>query len=557
MAITGPAGCTRNTATWCTARHASRAAAARPAPRRVGCGAQFERPPRRAAARGGPVAAARHAPTAPVHPSARAGRQQRDRGHAASVPRRAAPRRGAPRRPRRRRRPPPGRPEAAARRDDADAEHQDGASHGAEPRSGGASAYTATPPASSAPQKRARPRGVARRRATAHGTVGRAPGGDTRVDWASWRSVPTSEDRKRGGGRSARRRPRSAARTLDLEAVGLVLLALGIALLLVLLPASRPARSACGCGRTWRIRSVGAPGWPWPFLLLGGLFLLRRSPPRWPRVLLGYVIAAVGGWSLLMLVAPAEAGTWGTALRGSLAGAAGVLAFVPAVLLVVGRRAHARLAPDTILRTLLRPRDPGLRAVTRAAWQARVRARARAAFRADVARVRRELRELDRDLAALRRCTPAAASSTAGARACSRPWSRCATPTPPRSTPRAPTSPPGARPWATSPATGPASSGTSCGPRVRPPRQGHERRGEASRTGRATTGRARRALRWTGAGGAWRRALRSVSAAEVVRKALALDLTGLVDRHRRLTRERDLAEAGLADARPRDLARSR
>jgi len=364
------------------------------------------------------------------------------------------------------------------------------------------------------------------------------------------------DERKRGGGRSARRRPRSAARSLDLEAVGLVLLALGTALLLVLLP-----RFPSGEVGVW-LRAYladpigwGAWAWPWPFLILGGLFLLRRSPPRWPRVLVGYLIAAAGGWSLLMLLAPAEAGTWGAALRGSLAGAAGVLAFVPAVLLLgLGIELMLGWRPSTILRTVLRTLVRVLRAVSRGLWQARVRARARAAFRADVARVRRELRELDRDLAALASLYPGSGEldrwrasvqetvvSLRDADAAALDVAR------------------------TDVAAWRGAVGDFARDRAR--ELGHQLRAEGVRPplgagddddyrGEGFEGWARheRSLLDEALAGPGRGALRSVVAAEAVRKALALDLTGLGDRHRRLMRERDLAEAGLADARPRDLA---
>ena len=365
-----------------------------------------------------------------------------------------------------------------------------------------------------------------------------------------------SDDRKRGGGRPARRRPRSAARTLDLEAVGLVLLALGTALLLVLLP-----RFPSGDVGVW-LRSYladpigwGAWAWPWPFLLLGGLFLLRRSPPRWPRVLVGYLIAAAGAWSLLMLIAPARAGTWGVALRGSLTGAAGVLAYVPAVLLLgLGVELMLGWRPSTILRTVLRAVIRALRAVTRAVWQARVRARARAAFRADVARVRRELRELDRDLAALASLYPGSGELDR--------WRASVQQTVASLRDADAAALDGAR---TDVAAWRGAVGDFARDRarelghqlraeaVRPPQahdEGDERRGE----GFEDWARHQRAVVDEALAGPGRGTLRSVAAAEVVRKALALDLTGLVDRHRRLMRERDLAEAGLADARPRDLA---
>ncbi len=365
-----------------------------------------------------------------------------------------------------------------------------------------------------------------------------------------------SDDRKRGGGRSARRRPRSAARTLDLEAVGLVLLALGTSLLLVLLPGF-PSGDVGIWLRSYLADPIGwgAWAWPWPFLLLGGLFLLRRSPPRWPRVLLGYLIAAAGGWSLLMLLAPAEAGTWGTALRSSLTGAAGVLAFVPAVLLLgLGVELMLGWRPSTILRTLLRAVIRALRAITRAAWQARVRARARAAFRADVARVRRELRELDRDLAALASLYPGSGELDR--------WRASVQQTVVSLRDADAAALDGAR---TDVAAWRGAVGDFARDRarelghqlraegVRPPQahdEGDERRGE----GFEDWARHERAVLDEALAGPGRGALRSVAAAEVVRKALALDLTGLVDRHRRLMRERDLAEAGLADARPRDLA---
>jgi DNA segregation ATPase FtsK/SpoIIIE, S-DNA-T family len=365
-----------------------------------------------------------------------------------------------------------------------------------------------------------------------------------------------SDDRKRGAGRSARRRSRSAARTLDLEAVGLVLLALGTSLLLVLLP-----RFPSGDVGVW-LRSYladpigwGAWAWPWPFLLLGVLFLLRRSPPRWPRVLLGYLIAAVGGWSLLMLMAPARAGTWGVALRGSLTGAAGVLAYVPAVLLFgLGVELMVGWRPSTILRSVLRAVIRAVRAVSRAAWQARVRARSRAAFRADVARVRRELRELDRDLAALASLYPGSGELDR--------WRASVQETVASLLDADAAALDGAR---TDVAAWRGAVGDFARDRarelghqlraegVRPPQahgEGDERRGE----GFEDWARHERAVLDEALAGPGRGALRSVAAAEVVRKALALDLTGLVDRHRRLIRERDLAEAGLADARPRDLA---
>ena len=346
------------------------------------------------------------------------------------------------------------------------------------------------------------------------------------------------------------------ARTLDLEAVGLVLLALGTALVLVLWPRF-PSGAVGEWLRGWLVEPLGWGAWalPWPLLALGGLFLLRRSPRGWPRSVLGYLIAATGAWALLMLWAPEAAGGWGTALRGSLAGAAGILAFVPAVLLVgLGVELLVGWRPSAIARVLLRGLMGGVRATSRAAWRARVRARARAAFRADVGRVRRELRELDRDLAALASLYPgsgelerwresvrdtvsslreADAAKLDGARADVAAWR--------------------------------GAVGDFARDRAR--ELGHQLRAEGARPplgdeaddprrgeGLEGWGRHLKAVLDEALAGPARGGMRAVAAGEAVRKALALDLTGLLDRHRRLMRERDLAEAGLADARPRDLA---
>lgn len=368
---------------------------------------------------------------------------------------------------------------------------------------------------------------------------------------------PRGGGRASGRGRSAGRGRRRAAagRNLDLEAVGLVLLALGAALLLVLWPAF-PSGEVGPWVRGVLAAPLGIGVWwlPWPLLALGGLFLLRRSPRGWPRSLLGYLVAGVGAWSLVMLAAPELAGEWGRALRASLAGAAGVLAYLPAVLVLgLGVELLVGLRPSTIARTLTTAVVRALRAVGRAAWRARVRARARAAFRADVGRVRRELRELDRDLAALAAQYPgsgeldrwrssvaetmdalrtADAAALDGARADVAAWR--------------------------------AAVGDFARDRAR--ELGHQLRAEAARPPVADDGEDRRgealeawarhvkAMVDEALAGPARGSLRAVAAAEAVRKALALDLTGLLDRHRRLVRERDLAEAGLADARPRDLA---
>ncbi|MDF1522759.1 MAG: hypothetical protein P1P87_08070, partial [Trueperaceae bacterium] len=356
---------------------------------------------------------------------------------------------------------------------------------------------------------------------------------------------------RRGGARRAR-----VVRSLDLEAIGLVLLAFGIALTAMLVP-----RFPAGeLGVQVRAALAGPVGWgawtlPWPFLALGGLFLLRRSPRGWARVLFGYVLVALGAWALVMLVAPAWTGAWGAALRGTLAGAAGALAYLPAGLLVtLGVERIAGWPPMLIVRRTLAALVRAVRALAKAAWRARVRARARAAFRADVARVRRELRELDRDLAALAGLYPAsgeltrwresvqqAVAALRGADAAALDVARA-----------------DVAAWRSAVGDFARDRGTELARSLRaegarPPLPDV---GDLEGWGRHVKALLDEPLTLADGGGRARRgdrAPRAVVAGDALRKALALDLAALLDRHRRLARERDLAEAALADARPRDL----
>ena len=182
-----------------------------------------------------------------------------------------------------------------------------------------------------------------------------------------------------------------------------MLLALGAALAGLLVPAL-PSGELGEQARALLIGSVGWGAWalPGPLIVLGALFLLRRNPAGWPRVLVGYALVATGAWGFLMLAEPEAAGSLGVSGRAAFTGAAGALAAVPAfVLLTIGLDLVFALKPTRILRGLLR----AVVRLVRAAWKGllawRVRARSRAAFAADVAKVRRTLNELNRDLAAL------------------------------------------------------------------------------------------------------------------------------------------------------------
>ncbi len=337
--------------------------------------------------------------------------------------------------------------------------------------------------------------------------------------------------------RKSRTRRAKAQPSFDLEAIGLVLLALGVFLLGLLTP--RLPTGAWGQGLRERLSDpVGWGAWalPWPFLALGVLFMLRRNPKAWPRALLGYLILALGLWCLLVLIRPASSGDWGLALRGALAGGALALAYSPALLIVtIGLEVIFGWRPTRLARGLLRGGAQGVRRGFKGFLSARQSWKRRAAFHADSALVRRDLRDLDKNLLALAETYPGSAEVER--------W-REAVADALMSLKRA------------------ASSDLD------------DRRRDLKAWGAAvvafTRDRAKELglhLKLEGLAefDAWAKALRAqlgdpvaggalALALDAVRKALALDLTGLLERHRRLLRERDLAEASLKGVTPQGLA---
>ncbi len=339
---------------------------------------------------------------------------------------------------------------------------------------------------------------------------------------------------------------------LDLEAIGLVLLTGGIFLLGVVLPGLPTGQ----VGRGIRAALAGRFGWgayalPIPLLGLGAMFLLRRSPRWWPRLFAGYLLFAAGAWGVVVVLAAHHTGRYGLALRASLTGAWGVLAVIPALFVVsVGWDLLLGLTPTRLTRSLLLALVKTGRAAGRGLWRARRQAKVRSAFRADVALARRALQELDRDLQALSTLYPGSAEldrwraevkasvrrlsgrpdeeQLADARADLKAWQSAV------------------KDFARDRASEMVELLKA--EVARAPQEAGDGFGE-------TLDSWARALKATLDDPVSGRAL-SERALDRLRKTLALDLTGLLERYRRVTRERDLDQRALKGMSPRQLARA-
>ncbi len=337
-----------------------------------------------------------------------------------------------------------------------------------------------------------------------------------------------------------RRRKKTQQKQPDLEAIGLVLLAVGIFILGVLVPQLPTGDFGAGLRNALRDRiGWGAYTLPWPPLVLGGFFLLRKNPPGWPRVLLGYLTLMTGLW-LLFALGPSpevvETGGWGALVEERLAGAAGWLALIPALLVTtLGIELIFRLAPFTIVRVGLIRLVTWLGNAFRAAARARRVAKDRAAFGADVALERNRLVQLDRDLEALSALYPGSTELAQWRKLVNESRDRLQ-----KATPEALED-------------------------VRFDGEAWEEAITAFARDRAREYEA--TLKAEGIVGfeEWLRGIKAqlddavagagpvAKALDSVRNGMALDLTALGERNRRLTRERDLAVQELASVRPREL----
>ncbi len=217
------------------------------------------------------------------------------------------------------------------------------------------------------------------------------------------------------GRKKAKGRSKGKTKEGDLEALGLVLFALGVLLLGLLLPLPTGELGALLRGLFTDRIGFGAYLLPWPPLVLGGLLLLRQAPKAWPRALAGYAVTALGAWLLVSLVQPAglEGGAWGQALREGVGGGVGIFALVVAIIVIsIGVDIFLAYPPTTLLLTGTRKSVLGVQQAVRGSKAVRREVKDRAAFRADVALSKGRLRGLSHDLGALGGLYPGSAELT-------------------------------------------------------------------------------------------------------------------------------------------------
>ncbi len=340
--------------------------------------------------------------------------------------------------------------------------------------------------------------------------------------------------------RTKRKKKTQTGSAFDLEALGLVLLAVGIFLLGLLVPLVPTGE----WGRSLRSLATARVGWgayvlPWPFLVLGALFLLRRNPKGWPRVLAGYLVFALGLWCLAMLAYPGVTGRWGAALRGYLAGAAGLLAYVPALFIAtLGLDLLLGWTPTRLTRVLSRGSVDGVRRGFKGFMATRAKWKKKAAFRADVALARRDLNDLDKDLQALEGLYPGSAEVGKWRKSVAVSLKQLKKPT----SAKLADIDHDLHAW---------QGAVADFARDRAKELSVYLRGEGVPDFSALVKRIKASFDdpVTESGP-------PAKALDGVRKTLALDLTALAERHRRALRERDLADAALKDMRPRDLVKA-
>ena len=213
------------------------------------------------------------------------------------------------------------------------------------------------------------------------------------------------------GRKSKAKRSAKRAAPFDVEALGFVLLSLGIFVACLLVP-QLPTGDLGVTGREVLMRPVGIGAFalPLPFLVLGAFFLLGRYPKAWSRVVLGYFVTAIGLWSIVVIVQPELSGVWGLSLKRYLYGLAGWLGYLPALFITsLGIDITLGLTLGHSSRLVTRKVVGVLRSWFNALRSGRRYLKDKAAFSADVSLTKRELARLDGELSALMKLYPGSA----------------------------------------------------------------------------------------------------------------------------------------------------
>ena len=191
--------------------------------------------------------------------------------------------------------------------------------------------------------------------------------------------------------------------SIDIEAVGLVVLALGIFLFGLLVPTVPTGQM----GQNFRDNVGGAMGWamvmlPWPLIIAGILFVTRNNPTFLTRALTGYSLICLGAWFFSSLVAPDIAGRWGYSFRQITFGAIGWFSYLLALFIIsLGIDLFLNWKPARFASTVLRFLAKYLERLFKTFLKVRNRAKERANFHADVVLVQNDLKSLEKDLSAL------------------------------------------------------------------------------------------------------------------------------------------------------------
>ena len=191
--------------------------------------------------------------------------------------------------------------------------------------------------------------------------------------------------------------------SVDIEAIGLIVLALGIFLFGLLIPAVPTGQM----GQNFRDNVGGSMGWamvmlPWPLIITGVLFITRNNPSFLTRALTSYGLIMIGAWLFSSFVAPEVSGRWGYNLRQITFGAIGGIGYLLALFIItLGIDLFLNWRPASFASAILRFLAKHLEKLFKTFLKMRNRAKEKANFHADVVLVQSDLKVLEKDILAL------------------------------------------------------------------------------------------------------------------------------------------------------------